>query len=47
MTPGGYERFFARAVQVIGSEPPDMNAIAALGKEHDVDIVGPMIDETS
>jgi hypothetical protein len=47
MTPGGYERFFARAVEVIGSGPPDMNAIAALGKQHDVDIVGPMIEEAS
>ena len=45
MTPGGYERFFAEAIQVIGPGAPDMGAIAALGKKHDVDIVGGFIEE--
>jgi quercetin dioxygenase-like cupin family protein len=47
MTPGGYERFFARAERLIGSGPPDMQAIAALGREHDVVIIGPMIEDPS
>lgn len=48
MRPGGYERFFAEAVEIVGadpSRPPDMDALAELGKEHDVDFVGPMIEE--
>jgi len=45
MRPGGYEKFFARAQQLLGSGPPDMEALAALGKEYDADIVGPMIEE--
>jgi quercetin dioxygenase-like cupin family protein len=47
MTPGGYEGFFAKALELVGSGPPDMNALAALGKAHDVDIIGPMIEETA
>lgn len=45
MSPGGYEKFFARALEVLGSGPPDMEALAAVGKEYDADIVGPMIEE--
>ena len=45
LAPGGYARFFAAAAAAIGHGPPDMEKLTALGKEHDVDIVGPPIAE--
>jgi quercetin dioxygenase-like cupin family protein len=45
MMPGGFERFFAEAAEVIGSGPPNMEAMVAIGKKHDSDIVGPPIQE--
>jgi hypothetical protein len=45
MRPGGYEKLFARAVQVLGSGRQDLEALAAVGKEYDLDVVGPMIAE--
>lgn len=45
MSPGGYEKFFARMQQALESGPPDMAVLAALGTEHDAGIVGPMIEE--
>lgn len=43
MTPGGFEQFFAAAAEAIGSGPPDMKIMVAIGQEHDSDIVGPPI----
>ncbi|MCL6503949.1 MAG: cupin domain-containing protein [Pirellulales bacterium] len=46
MQPGGYERFFARVHQVLGSSPsPDLEALRAISKEYDAEIVGPMIEQ--
>lgn len=45
MRPGGYEKFFEKMQQAMGSGPPDMGTLATIGKEHDADIVGPMIEE--
>jgi quercetin dioxygenase-like cupin family protein len=46
MQPGGYEQLFARVHQVLGSSlSPDPEALAAISKEYDAHIVGPMIEE--
>lgn len=43
MMPGGFERFFAEVAEVMGDGPPNMEAMVAIGKKHDSDIVGPPI----
>jgi quercetin dioxygenase-like cupin family protein len=46
MQPGGYEQLFAKAHQVLGSSAsPDRDALVAISKEYDAEIVGPMIEE--
>lgn len=46
MQPGGYEQMFAKAHQAFGSSAsPDRDALVAIAKEYDAEIVGPMIEE--